>query len=91
MAEDKTYETTFEDGSAITSYMATGYAEGFEETNNQRDIVRAWSYLIGTGTCWSLQGWFGRNATAFIEEGLINKAGIVDWDLVNDRLCIEDE
>jgi hypothetical protein len=85
-------ETEFENGTPITSYMATGLAEGFEETNEPKDILRAWSYLIGTKIVYSLQGWFGRTASNFIEQGIIDKDGVVNWDMYEDRVnnIIED-
>lgn len=33
----------------------------------------AWQYLVDSGLAWSLQGWFGRNAAALIEAGVIEK------------------
>jgi hypothetical protein len=78
-------ETKFENGTIITSYMATGLAEGFEETDEPKDILRAWSYLIGTRLAYSLQGWFGRSAESLIEQGLIDREGIVNWDLYEDQ------
>ena len=80
------YETQFADGTIINSYMATGIAEGFEETDEPGDVIRAWSYLIGTKLAYSLQGWFGRNAQVFISEGIISPDGLVDWDEVYERL-----
>ena len=53
-----------------TSYLATGYAEGFEgEESTIEEQVEAWAVLIKTGLCWSLQGWFGRNATSILDIG----------------------
>lgn len=73
------YETTFEDGTEITSYLATAYAEGFCEGEgaSTTDIIKAWSYLIGTKLAYSLQGWFGRNAANLIDRGYIDKDGKV--------------
>ena len=34
--------------------------------------------------CYSLQGWFGRNATRLIERGLISEDGTIDWDLMEE-------
>lgn len=76
------YETTFENGTNITSYMATGIAEGFEDADNEKDIVRAWSYLIGTRLAYSLQGSFGRQASIFIDRGLISEDGTVNWEKI---------
>ena len=65
--------------------MATGYAEGFEgEDAPLGEKIEAWACLIKTGMAWSLQGWFGRQAHAMIEKGLIDKSGKIDWDAVED-------
>ena len=40
------------------------------EKNLPEEYFAAWQYLIDTGTCWRLQGWFGRTANHFIEQGL---------------------
>jgi hypothetical protein len=55
----------------MTSYLATGIAEGFEK-GTPAEQKRAWQYLVDTGTAWRLQGWFGRTASSLIEQGLIH-------------------
>ena len=57
----------------LTPYLATGYAEGFEEAESEEQVIAAWQYLHDTGMAYSLQGWFGRTATQLIEEGVITK------------------
>lgn len=42
------------------------------------DTVRLFSELVKTGDAWTLQGHYGRTATAFILAGLIDKAGLID-------------
>lgn len=54
----------------MDSYTATGIAEGFIEADSEAQIIEAWQTLIDSGLCWKLQGWFGRTATALIEEGI---------------------
>ena len=56
----------------MNAYLATGLAEGFIEAENEEQVIEAWQFLVDTGLAWSLQGWFGRTATALIEEGVIN-------------------
>lgn len=80
------YETKLGNGSEMTSYMATGLAEGFEQSSDVRDTIRAWSFLIGTGLCYQLQGWFGRTAQNVISSGVMDSHGVVDWELVEERL-----
>ena len=58
----------------MTIFEATMIAEGHAETvGYDPDDVElrrdAWQMLIDTGTCWRLQGWFGRTAMALIETG----------------------
>ena len=39
-----------------------------EAQNNQ-----IWQHLVDTGMAWSLQGWYGRTASAMIDAGIIHK------------------
>jgi len=57
-------------------YTACAYAEGFCEGEgaSETEQLEAWQYLIDTGACWSLQGWYGRTATALIEAGYCTPA-----------------
>ena len=47
---------------------AIGIAEGYEDVKNEEEIIEAWQYLIDSGACWKLQGWFGRTAELMINE-----------------------
>jgi hypothetical protein len=64
-------------GITWTPYLATAYAEGFCEGEGatQKEQLEAWQYLIDTGLCWRLQGFFGRTARDLIESGLCHPAG----------------
>lgn len=58
----------------MTSYRATGLAEGFEDSDNEIEILSAWQYLHDTRIgYYSLQGWFGRILQDLLERGLIQK------------------
>ncbi len=76
------FESKFTNGTEITDYQATAYAEGFEEASNENDVLRAWAYLIKTGLCYRLQGFFGRTAHQIIEAGYISPDGIINWELI---------
>ena len=60
----------------MDAYLATGIAEGFEEAENEAQVIEAWQYLIDTGMAWSLQGWFGRTAHSLIESGICHRAEV---------------
>lgn len=47
------------------------------------DYLRAWAYLIRTGTVWQLQGFYGRGATDLIDNGIISSTGRVQWTEVD--------
>jgi hypothetical protein len=51
----------------MTAYRATEVSED--------EFYQAWSFLIRTGLAWSLQGFYGRTAASFIQEGLFDKEG----------------
>ena len=58
------------DTEKMTTYDAVMIAEGVYDgdSDQQRE---AWQILGDTGLAWSLQGWFGREATRLIEAGVI--------------------
>jgi hypothetical protein len=56
----------------LTVYVACSIVEGFSgEENTEEEILTAWQWLVDTGHCWELQGWYGRNASALVECGTI--------------------
>jgi len=54
----------------MDSYTATGIAEGFIDCESEDQYIEAWQYLIDTGLCWQLQGFFGRTAKQLIDQGV---------------------
>ena len=54
----------------MDEYTAVGLAEGFIEGSKEEQIA-AWQHLHDTGLAYRLQGWFGRQATALLEAGII--------------------
>ena len=52
-------------------YDAVMVAEGVMDVDTEEKYLEAWQLLVDTGTCWKLQGWFGRTAQALIEAGRI--------------------
>lgn len=72
MKKDKTIRDT-KLYKSMTTYIACSITEGFCEGEgaSKEEQLTAWQWLVDTGTCWSLQGWYGRNASALIENGAI--------------------
>jgi len=60
----------------MTNFKATMIAEGVDEASAE-ETLEAWAHLIKTGLAWTLQGWFGRTASSFIDEGYITDKGII--------------
>jgi hypothetical protein len=82
------YETKFEDGSNITDYLAIGIAEGFEESNEPIDVIRAWSYICGKGLWKELQGYFGMSVNNLIESKVLDIEGRINWDKYNELIGV---
>lgn len=57
----------------MDSFTAVGIAEGFLEAESEEQVIAAWQYLHSSGMAYKLQGWFGRQARALIEAGVINE------------------
>lgn len=59
----------------MDTYTACSIAEGFSnKKHTEAEVHDAWQYLVDTGLAWQLQGWYGRNATDLIKNGLIKPA-----------------
>jgi hypothetical protein len=51
-------------------------AEGEDFAESEEQYREAWQFLVNTGLAWRLQGWMGRTAQAYIENGFIQPAGV---------------
>lgn len=47
-------------------------------------VLQLYADLIATGLAWHLQGRYGREAKAMIDEGLITVQGDIDWDMYDE-------
>ena len=54
----------------LTNLEATMIAEGEQEPESDEQYIQAWQHLIDTGLAWTMQGFFGRTASAMIQQGL---------------------
>ena len=48
------------------------------------ETLNLFSELIKSEQCWSLQGHYGRTAHALIENGLISKDGVLNYDKIDE-------
>ena len=51
-------------------------------------IVQFFADLIATGLAWQLQGHYGREAKAYIDNGLISAQGEVDWNVYEECFAL---
>lgn len=58
------------------------------ETGELSEIETAelFAELIKSGRCWTLQGHYGRMAKGLMDNGIISKDGVINYDLLNDLL-----
>lgn len=54
----------------MDNYRAVALAVGFEEAEDEIELISAWQHLIDTGLAWQLQGYFGSTAQALIDSGV---------------------
>lgn len=59
----------------MDNFTAVSIAEGFcgGENATKDEQIEAWQYLVDTGMAWTLQGFFGRQARAMIDQGIIHE------------------
>lgn len=57
----------------MTPYRACGIIEGFIETDDENEIMSAWSYIGKTGLYLQLQGSYGRGLKMLIEDGELDE------------------
>jgi hypothetical protein len=60
----------FVDGKDV-SKLPIYYLEGDYGLTEAQEIA-LWQYGVDTGIVWRLQGWYGRNAQAMLEEGVLH-------------------
>ena len=61
----------------MNNFEAIMIAEGAHGANEKK-WVEAWQHLIDTGLCWTLQGWFGRQAQRLIDGKVCHSPGVED-------------
>jgi hypothetical protein len=65
------------------TFDACSVIEGFADFEpTEMDVLESWALLIETGDCWKLQGFYGRQATHLINQGVISKEGKINWEAV---------
>ena len=56
----------------MNNYIACSIAEGFSgEDNTQDEIGTTWQWLLDTGLCWHLQGFYGRTVMDLLKQRLL--------------------
>lgn len=51
-------------------------------------VLKLFADLIATGLAWQLQGHYGREARAYIENGLISPQGDINWDVYDEEFAL---
>ena len=74
-----------EKGAKVNESNLVDYIMAFEGgTPSNDDVLELFSYLIKTGQAWRLQGMYGRQAASFIESGVIDRKGKINWKAVSE-------
>jgi hypothetical protein len=67
----------------IDNFTAVGLCEGFLEAESEEQVIAAWQHLHDTGLAYTLQGWFGRQAAALLEAGIITDSKVEMEEILN--------
>ena len=59
----------------MDAFTATMICEG-DEAATEDEQIQAWQFLIDSGICWKLQGWFRRTASDLIEQGVCHAKAV---------------
>lgn len=51
-------------------------------------VLKLFADLIATGLAWQLQGHYGREARAYIENGLISPQGDINYDVYDEEFAL---
>lgn len=51
-------------------------------------VIQFFADLIATGLAWQLQGHYGREAKAIIDEGIINTKGEINWGYYDEYFAL---
>ena len=55
----------------LSQFDVVMIAEGVQEPASEEQYIACWQYLHCSGLAYQLQGWFGRQANAMLNAGLI--------------------
>ena len=66
------YQIPLVEKKPLNSFDAVMACEGVSEVPAGYSIEDCWQCLVDTGLAWSLQGFFGRQAKAMIDAGIIS-------------------
>ena len=51
-------------------HNAVGICDGHIRSDTVQEELKAWQFLIDTGMCWQLEGWFSRQANNLLQAGV---------------------
>lgn len=89
MEKEIKYETEFESGGVID--VVSAILEIESTASSTTNIVKAWSYLAGTGMIPQLQGMYQRGMANFVNNDIMDNKGVVNWDYINHLLAENEE
>ena len=78
MQDDLVFNQTTKLTNPLAAAIANGFGEG--EYATVHDQLRAWAYLIKTGTARMLQGLYGKMSEDLVEMKFITSDGKILWD-----------
>lgn len=81
----------FVDGKDVSTFPIYYLEDPKGNGLTEEQTIMLWQYGVDTGIVWHLQGWYGRNAQALLDEGIITHSKQRTYDYYGSPIPTHEE